>query len=147
MADRCTLHIDQLGAFTRYLAARGWVQEPCKGNYEVLRMRHPTVLLPLFVHRTDRGTEHLSTAGMSQSLSRAFIQARRAAPEKLAPLLRQFRIAIVSRNGQMINELSRQVLVEATKQGYESPMLSDMLAQAEAIAEHIGRPVDEPCEV
>lgn len=39
MADRASLHLSKLDDFAAFAATRGFVREPTKGAYEVLRLR------------------------------------------------------------------------------------------------------------
>lgn len=39
MADRASLHLTKLDEFAEFAATRGYVREPTKGAYEVLRLR------------------------------------------------------------------------------------------------------------
>lgn len=73
-SSRSILHTSKLAEFTAFCASKGWAQEPCKGDYEVLRMRHPLVKEPLLVYRSDKvGREHYTTYGQSGQLLAAFL--------------------------------------------------------------------------
>lgn len=74
LSSRSTLHISRLAQYTAFCASKGWAQEPCKGDYEVLRMRHPLVKEPLLVYRSDKaGREHYTTYGQSAQMLAAFL--------------------------------------------------------------------------
>jgi len=88
MRSRCTLHKSKLATFQAFCEARGWVAEPSKGDYEVLRMRHPERRDPMIVHERSNATEHYTTSGESQKQVRAFIRATSRDTE-VASVLRQ----------------------------------------------------------
>ena len=78
--QRNLLHVRHLTAFTAFCAERGWQGEPLKGEYEVLRMRHPSYADVLLVHRrglTKSGDarQHLTVWGVSESMAREFFGA------------------------------------------------------------------------
>lgn len=68
--DRATLHLSKVGEFAAWLERRGWVAVPTRGEYEVLRMRHPEQAKPLILYARDR-TDH-ATFGYDQA-SRFFL--------------------------------------------------------------------------
>lgn len=75
ISSRSTLHTSKLAEFTAFCASKGWAQEPCKGAYEVLRMRHPLVKEPLLVYRTDKAKrEHYTTYGQSSQMLAAYLR-------------------------------------------------------------------------
>ena len=56
---RGRLHLNNVKQFAAFLSAKGWVDEPIKGEYEILRMRHPDVSEPLILYarmRSDHAT-------------------------------------------------------------------------------------------
>ena len=57
MADRATLHLSKLDDFAAFAATRGYVREPTKGAYEILRLRRGEEP-PLLYYR--RGGDHAS---------------------------------------------------------------------------------------
>lgn len=78
MRDRGLLAESQLEAFKAWAAERGWVEEPTKGDYEVLRLRHPSALHPAIYHQRRRSTLHVTSWGVGYDLARSFIDMRRA---------------------------------------------------------------------
>ena len=76
MADRSTLHFKHLEAFEEYLQSKGWVIEPLKGYYEVLRARHPERKRPLIVYRKGYAKEHCSVDGRDYGIIRDFLRNR-----------------------------------------------------------------------
>lgn len=78
MSDRNLLHITQRDAFAAFCAKRGWVEESCKGAYEVLRMEHPKQLHPLIVYKKLRATEHLTVYDASERLATLFFEQSRS---------------------------------------------------------------------
>ncbi len=44
--NRCTLALSKLDAFAAWASEQGYVREPTKGVYEVLRLRGPSGLTP-----------------------------------------------------------------------------------------------------
>jgi hypothetical protein len=79
MRSRCHLHFNQLDAFKSFLLGRGWVEEPTKGPYEKLRMRHKREREPLILHARDSATQHFTTWGLSERMANVFIRSRREA--------------------------------------------------------------------
>ncbi|WP_067753019.1 hypothetical protein [Orrella dioscoreae] len=76
MRSRCTLHKTRLAAFQTFCEGRGWTAEPTKGDYEVLRMRHPDRRFPLIVHDRHDAPEHYTTWGESARMLGPFLRAR-----------------------------------------------------------------------
>jgi len=76
MAERGLLHLDKVDAFAAWLEARGWVREPTKGIYEVLRMRSPEAPAPMILFARDR-SRHATTQGGTHRLVREFINETR----------------------------------------------------------------------
>lgn len=74
MRSRCLLHKTRLEEFRDFCASQGWVLEPTKGDYEVLRMRHKDVKEPLMVHEKSGAKEHLTTWGYSQKWVQKFLR-------------------------------------------------------------------------
>lgn len=68
MSNRNQLHKNKLFEFTVFCTSIGWVSEPVKGTYEVLRMRHPEASAPLIVHDGLHRKEHLTVHGESQRM-------------------------------------------------------------------------------
>lgn len=87
--SRCELRKDALAAFQEFCEHFGWVAQDCKGEYEVLRMRHPDISEPLIVHKrlkTACGNvpHYLTTWGQSQRMATEYI-GHRAALEEIKP--------------------------------------------------------------
>lgn len=82
MRSRCLLMPRHLPDFAKFCEGRGWVSVPTKGDYEVLRMRHPDIAEPLMVHRRDVSEVHLTTWGKSQSMADKFFNQRRRSNEQ-----------------------------------------------------------------
>ena len=75
--QRNLLHRTHLPLFTTFCAERGWKIEPPRGEYEVLRMRHPAYADVLLVHergKTKNGDvrQHLTVWGVSETMAREF---------------------------------------------------------------------------
>ena len=75
--SRSRLHHSHLEAFKAYLVELGWVEEPTKGIYEKLRMRHPRYNDPLIVHSKEEATQHYTTWGHSDRLATGFLNQKR----------------------------------------------------------------------
>lgn len=73
--DRALLHRHKLQAFAAYCTAQGWIEEPCQGAYEALRMFHRPTKKRLYVHQSGRETPHVTVWGQSLELAQAFISA------------------------------------------------------------------------
>jgi len=72
--SRCELRKDALSGFIIFCQKAGWRTQECKGDYEVLRMRHPDIPEPLIVHKrlkTACGNipKYLTTWGQSQRMA------------------------------------------------------------------------------
>lgn len=75
--SRCELHTSKLREFADYCTAKGWVEEPTKGEYEVLRMSRPTSKNPLLIYRKLRQTEHYTVSGAALILVAAYLRDKR----------------------------------------------------------------------
>ncbi len=75
--SRCLLHRTRLKAFQAFCEERGWVAEPTKGIYEVLRMRHPEEIAPMIVYRRIEIKEHLTVYGTGVKLAIEFVHQKR----------------------------------------------------------------------
>lgn len=75
--SRCELHTSKLREFADYCATKGWVEEPTKGEYEVLRMTRVQSKLPLLIYRRLRQTEHYTVSGMALILVAAYLRDKR----------------------------------------------------------------------
>lgn len=67
------LKTSELQNFKEFCLAVGWEDRNLKGNYEVLRMKHPEVSCPLIVHRKLQPPEYLTTHGESSKMLRKFL--------------------------------------------------------------------------
>jgi hypothetical protein len=81
MADRATLHLTKLDEFSAFAATRGYVREPAKGDYEVLRLRRGEEP-PLLYYR--RHGDHASIPvtqkkNPAQGLVQAWLDSKRRA--------------------------------------------------------------------
>lgn len=74
--SRCTLHKSKLVEFRDFCERHGWYYELPKGDYEVLRMRHPDCKDPLIVHDRVRGS-HFTTWGESARMVNQYLDSRR----------------------------------------------------------------------
>ena len=54
---RGRLHLNNVKQFAEFLSAKGWIEEAIKGEYEILRMRHPDEREPLILYARMR-SEH-----------------------------------------------------------------------------------------
>ena len=68
MRSRADLHFSKIEDFAKYCEAQGWVREPLKSEFEVLRMRKETESTPLLVHSRDLAKEHCTIWGTSYVL-------------------------------------------------------------------------------
>lgn len=72
--SRNTLARHKLDDFIAFCTARGWKREPTKGDYEILRMRHPARKDPLMVHQgLHDDSMHLTTWGESDRMVRIYL--------------------------------------------------------------------------
>lgn len=83
MADRSTLHVNQLEAFAKWAESEGFTLEPTKGTYEVLRLRHPKRRHPVIVYdriSNDSGGKlvHLTVLNRDWPIVRRFQRSRKA---------------------------------------------------------------------
>ncbi len=75
--DRALLHLSKLDDFAAWMAKSGWVREPTKGTYEVLRLTK-TDETPLIFYSRANAREHATTqSGPQHSFVRAFIRENR----------------------------------------------------------------------
>lgn len=79
--SRCHLHFKHLDEFRDFCVSQGWVNEGPKGDYEALRMRHPNHKDLLIVHQKNSASQHFTTWGLSERMSRAFFRSQRGAAE------------------------------------------------------------------
>lgn len=75
--SRCELHTSKLQEFADYCKTKGWVEEPTKGEYEVLRMNKTTSKFPLLIYRRLRQTEHYTVSGVATILVAAYLRDKR----------------------------------------------------------------------
>jgi len=75
--SRCNLHVNALRKFADYCTAKGWVEEPSKGEYEVLRMTRTQSKYPLLIYRRLRQTEHYTVSGVATILVAAYLRDKR----------------------------------------------------------------------
>lgn len=75
--SRCELHTSKLREFADYCTAKGWVEEPTKGEYEVLRMTRAQSKHPLLIYRRLRQTEHYTVSGVATILVAAYLRDKR----------------------------------------------------------------------
>jgi hypothetical protein len=73
MATRNLLARTHLSAFRRWLAERGWVEKPTKGQYEVARWTHPEQP-PLILYARETATVHVTVQEKDWRIIRAFIR-------------------------------------------------------------------------
>ena len=71
--SRNRLHVSKLEAYKQFCVSQGWVEEPGKSFFEILRMRHPEVKDLLIVHTrcTDK-LVHFTIWGVSAQLFNEF---------------------------------------------------------------------------
>ncbi len=77
MRSRQRLHLKHLSEFTKFCEGLGWVSERVKGDYEVLRMRHPNSKELLIVHDRHSASQHYTTWGMSNDLAKIFYRQKK----------------------------------------------------------------------
>lgn len=75
--SRSTLHKTKLPELKAFCEKRGWLAEPLKGGYEVLRMRHAGRKDPLIVYDRNNAPEHYTTWGESARMVTAMLRERR----------------------------------------------------------------------
>jgi hypothetical protein len=75
--SRSELHTSKLRDFADYCATKGWVEEPTKGEFEVLRMTREKSLHPLLIYRRLRQTEHYTVSGVATILVAAYLRDKR----------------------------------------------------------------------
>lgn len=76
MHNRSTLHVNKLDEFKAFCESKGWVSEPLKGDYEVLRMRHKEQKYPLILF-SRIGAQHLTVFGIGMKMTRTFLHERK----------------------------------------------------------------------
>jgi hypothetical protein len=75
---RDALH--KLQEFTDWCVSQGWIIERPKGEFEVLRMRHPGQSHPLIINRRDKlgaSRVHYITWGISEAMRQKWMRQRR----------------------------------------------------------------------
>ena len=77
MANRHTLAISKLNDFQQWLIKNGWVVEPTKGFYEVLRARNINKKYPLIIYKKDSAIQHLTICDKYFYLVRDYINERK----------------------------------------------------------------------
>jgi len=75
--SRCELHVSALREFAEYCVSKRWVEEPTKGEYEVLRMTRVQNKHPLLIYRRLRQTEHYTVSGVATILVAAYLRDKR----------------------------------------------------------------------
>ena len=82
MANRHTLHINDIDNFKKWLISDGWQIQDTKGFYEVLRAikeskKHP--LIVYYRHDTNRGKDlvHYTVADRDMGVVRAYLKERK----------------------------------------------------------------------
>ena len=80
--SRCELHTSSLREFADYCTTKGWVEEPTKGEYEVLRMTRVQSKHPLLIYRRLRQTEHYTVSGVATILVAAYLRDKRTGKYK-----------------------------------------------------------------
>jgi hypothetical protein len=76
MTSRNRLHQKKLNDFAQFCSERGWKEEPFKGNFEVLRMRHLAHKQPLLVYQQLDAKEHLTTHGIADRMLNQYLKER-----------------------------------------------------------------------
>jgi len=66
---RGLLHLNRLDAFAEWAKTLGWQREPTKGFYEVLRLRHPRVRVPIVLYSRGEPTSHVTVPFEGPALS------------------------------------------------------------------------------
>ena len=69
---RALLHLSKIDDFAEWAATKGWVREPTKGIYEVLRLRKKGKPKPLIFHRRDSARH--ATIGWDQSPGHSLVR-------------------------------------------------------------------------
>lgn len=77
MADRHTLSISKLNDFRELLVQNGWIIEPLKGYYEVLRARKANKRYSLIIYKKDSAIQHLTVCDSYLYLVRNYIKERK----------------------------------------------------------------------
>ena len=80
--DRSRLHKSKLDDFTLWLKGRGWIQEPVKGAYEVLRMRFEGKGAPVIFYEKNTG-DHYTSHGDGTNLVNFWIRDKKGPAIKL----------------------------------------------------------------
>lgn len=86
MRSRNALHRNKLKEFEAWAASLGYVREPCKGTFEVLRLRHKDARAPLVYYEraadangTGDGSTHITAFGDGEKLVRRWLRERKVA--------------------------------------------------------------------
>lgn len=75
MANRCTLHISQIGSFESFLKQKGFHREPEKDVYEILRMSDGE--RKVIIYKKANAKEHLSVKDKDNDLLSEFLKSKR----------------------------------------------------------------------
>ena len=75
--SRCLLQKENLREFTAFCASEGWVEEPTKGEFEVLRMRSPKNSVPMLVYTKLDAKEHYTVHGVATIMCAKYIRSKR----------------------------------------------------------------------
>lgn len=76
-ADRGLLHQSDIEAFEAWLLGRGYEKLKTKGDYEVLRMKHPEKRGVLIVYRKLDARVHFTVQGKDVRMVRQFIREKK----------------------------------------------------------------------
>ena len=85
MAHRGRLSINKLDDFAAWAETKGWVREPTKGLYEVLRLRHPKKPKPALFFKRDR-SHHATEQDTGYGLVSSWLVDRRLADAEIDAL-------------------------------------------------------------
>lgn len=75
MAERNLFALTHLPAFRDYLTARGWTEQPTKGDYEFARFTHAEHI-PLILYKRAHATMHATVQDKDYALVRRFLRSR-----------------------------------------------------------------------
>nr|DAS65604.1 MAG TPA: hypothetical protein [Caudoviricetes sp.] len=77
LANRHTLHLSHLPAFKSWLQDTGWIIEPTKGLFEVLRARRPGRKTLLILYARMDATQHCTVFDRDMPVIRQFLNQER----------------------------------------------------------------------
>jgi hypothetical protein len=125
VTDRRTLHISKIDEFARWAVEHGYVREPVKGDYVVLRLRKrfPTRDAPLVFYQKLPPTEHVTAYGDGYRLISQWLKLRKNGIEG-----RQSAVASADDKGHDATKVPTEPHSRVESSSSPSPVLNDIVA-------------------